>query len=63
MSTAPSHSANRHDRSHLRLVRPTLKPAHAAHSVRRNRHVTAVDAVAVLAVLYVAVLMMRFLPW
>lgn len=77
MSSAPSHPPVPHRRPrrlyrpHLRLMtpspaQPTPGPSDVARSHTPHRaapHVTLVDAVAVFATLYVAVLMIRFLGW
>lgn len=75
MSTSPSqppapHRARRHvPRPHLHLVRPgpqAVAPARAGHlraPHRHEGHVTVIDAVAVLAALYVAVVLIRFIGW
>lgn len=77
MSSAPSHTPVPHRRPrrlyrpHLRLMRtePVEPPASASphsHSHAPHRaapHVTLVDAVAVFATLYVAIVMIRFLGW
>lgn len=75
MSTSPSpsppapHPRRRLQRPHLRLVHAAPEPqarekaahGHALH--RASRHVTAVDAIAILATLYLAVVLIRFLAW
>ncbi len=77
MSSAPSHPPVPHrrprhlHRPHLRIVPTPAPPApattadvahgHAPH--RAPRHVTLVDAVAIFATLYVAIVMIRFLGW
>ena len=77
MSSAPSHPPVPHRRPrrlyrpHLRLMHPSpapppLGPADVTHSHAPHHaapHVTLVDAVAVFATLYVAILMIRFLGW